>query len=439
MNKKVLKLAIPNIITNITVPLLGMVDIAIVGHIGNATYIGGVALGAMIFNLIYWNFGFLRMGTTGFAAQAYGARNLPQAVNVLVRSLSVAFVIAILLIVLQTPIIYLILYFLEGSPQVEQLAHTYFSILIWAAPATLGLYAIKGWFIGMQNAKIPMFIALLINILNIGFSFLFVFGFHMNIAGVALATLIAQYGGLILSLILCYYYYGRLKKYIDFLQSLKWKEMIRFFKINSDIFLRTLCLIIVFTFIPSVSAKMGDEILAINTLLMQLFTLFSYIMDGFAYAGESLTGKYIGARNRLLLRKSIRVLFGWGFLFTISFTILYALGGKNILALLTNNKQLIEQSGQYLFWVLLVPVAGFSAFLWDGIYVGATASQYMRNAMFISTVLFFIVYYSLHKIFENNALWLAFIIYLLFRGLIQWKFSKKAIFKPIENFDNPVV
>ncbi|MCF0206920.1 MAG: MATE family efflux transporter, partial [Bacteroidales bacterium] len=337
MNKEILKLALPNIITNITVPLLGMVDLAIVGHIGNEAYIGAIALGTTIFNLIYWNFGFLRMGTSGLTAQAYGANNMRESMKILVRGLAIAICAAATILALQYPIAKLSKLLLKCSDETLSLTLTYFYIRIWAAPANLSLYAIKGWFIGMQNSKTPMFIAIVLNIVNIVASLIFVIFLKMDIAGVALGTVIAQYSGLALAIFLWFYKYGHLRREINIRESLKWREMKHFFKLNSDIFLRTLCLCAVFTFIPAISATMGDDILAANTLIMQLFTLFSYILDGFAYAGESLVGKYIGAKNNNSLKSAIQHLIKWGLIFTALFTVIYLFGSRLIYGILTNN------------------------------------------------------------------------------------------------------
>lgn len=427
LNKKILNLAIPNIITNITVPLLGMVDLAIVGHIGDEKHIGAIALGTMIFNLIYWNFGFLRMGTSGFTAQAYGANDTKEALRILVRGCAIAIAIAFFLILLQSPIGWLSGKLIKGTEETINLALSYFYIRIWAAPATLGLYVLKGWFIGMQNAKYPMITAITLNIVNIVFSLIFAVHLKMGIRGVAIGTVLAQYSGLIIAIILWFKKYGELKKDIDLKSSLNLKAMKAFFKVNGDIFFRTLCLVAVFTFIPAISASMGDRILAVNTLLMQLFTLFSYIMDGFAYAGEALVGKYVGAKDNTSLQKSIRLLLRWGFIITAAFTIIYLFWGRNILSLLTNNKDIIDSAMEYIVWSLLVPICGFAAFLFDGIYIGATASKTMRNTMYIATTIFFGLYFLLINPLGNNGLWIAFLFYLAFRGGLLWIMSTKRI------------
>lgn len=427
MNKQILRLALPNIITNITVPLLGMVDIAIVGHIGNASHIGAIAIGTMIFNLIYWNFGFLRMGTSGFTAQAYGANNLDEALRIMIRGIAIALSAALLLILLQYPIAQVCRHVVKSSPDVMRLALTYFYVRIWAAPATLGLYVFKGWFIGMQNSKLPMWIAIILNIINIVFSLLFVIVWKMGIIGVAFGTVLAQYSGLVMAIVLWFKKYGYLRSRINIKGSLKLAEMRQFFKVNGDIFLRTLCLVAVFSFIPAISASMGDSILAANTLLMQLFTLFSYIMDGFAYAGESLVGRYIGAKDKQMLRKSVQYLLRWGIILTGAFTIAYYFWGTDILSILTNDKSVIAEAMNYMLWTILVPITGFSAFLFDGIYIGATASKPMRNIMFLATAGFFAGYYILSPIWGNNGLWISFLIFLSLRGGLMWIWNWKII------------
>ena len=427
MNKQILKLALPNIITNITVPLLGLVDIAIVGHIGNEGHIGAIAIGTMIFNLIYWNFGFLRMGTSGMTAQAYGANDMDEAMRIMVRGLAIAFSAATLLILLQYPIARLCEISVDCSEEAMRLALQYFYIRIWAAPATLGLYVLKGWFIGMQNSKTPMWIAIILNIINIAFSLLFVIVWKMDIQGVALGTVLAQYSGFIMAVVFWFRKYGYLRTRINLRESLHLPEMKQFFKVNGDIFLRTLCLVAVFTFIPAISAHMGDSILAANTLLMQLFTIFSYIMDGFAYAGESLVGRYIGAKDQKNLRLSVKLLLRWGMIITLIFTVLYFFFGEYILMVLTNKRAVIDEAMKYITWTLLVPITGFSAFLFDGIYIGATASKSMRNIMFVATAVFFIAYYALAPMLGNDGLWIAFLFFLTLRGGLMWLWNGRII------------
>ena len=429
MNREILRLALPNIITTLTVPLLGMVDLAIVGHMGSETYIGAIALGTMIFNMIYWNFGFLRMGTSGFTAQAFGADDREEAVHILSRALFIGLSAALLLIVFQLPIRWLVFRCVEGCPAVEAEAARYFHICIWAAPAILCLYGFKGWFIGMQNAKLPMWIAIFMDVVNIALSLFFVYVLKMKIAGVALGTVLAQYAGLGVALFCWWRHYRSYGAFFSWREALSRTKMRDFFRVNADIFLRTLCLIAVFTFIPAAGARMGDDYLSANTLLMQFFTLFTYVMDGFAYAGESLVGKYVGAQNRTLMQKAIRHLFGWGLALSVLFVLAYAVGGNALLHLFTDNGRVVEFARQYYVWVLLIPLVSFSAFLWDGILIGATASKMMRNTMFVSTLVFFAVFYSCRACWGNHALWLAFLCYLAFRGLLQSLFFHRALRK----------
>lgn len=455
MNKRILGLALPNIVTNITVPLLGMVDMAIVGHL-SASHIGAIAIGTQIFNLIYWNFGFLRMGTSGFTAQAYGAQNMREAVHIFLRAFAIALAVAILLLALQWPLAQMARMLFEGSDNVIRLALSYFYVRIWAAPATLGLYAVKGWFIGMQNSRLPMWIAIFLNIVNIGCSLLFVLVLHWDIRGVALGTVIAQYSGLAVGLFFVVKKYGKLFKATltadgrppaaNIADALRWKAMRRFFKVNGDIFLRTVCLAAVFTFITIASGKISDEVLAIDALLLQFFTLFSYIMDGFAYAGESLVGRYIGAQDRKSLRQAVRLLIMWGLILTAAFTAIYAVAGDGILRLFSDQDELIAGAHPYMFWTLIIPVCGFAAFLFDGIFVGATASRTMRNSMFVASAAFFALYFgikhcclpsyqhtgiSTYQYHWNNILWTAFMAYLLLRGLLQALWLKKSVYNQI--------
>lgn len=457
MNKKILGLAIPNIITNITVPLLGMVDMAIVGHL-SAAHIGAITIGSSIFNLVYWNFGFLRMGTSGFAAQAYGAHNLDEAVRVFVRSIAVAWGIALLLLVLQWPISKLALLVFNGSDDVLAMALTYFFVRIWAAPATLGLYAVKGWFIGMQNSRLPMWIAISLNIVNIVCSLIFVLVLHWDIAGVALGTVIAQYSGLAIGLFFLGKRYGKLFRRflqhqelaqsihsrIDAIrsllkQSLRWSELKHYFRVNGDIFIRTFCLAIVFAFVTSESGKISDEILAVDALILQFATLFSYIMDGFAFAGESLVGRYVGAKDRKNLKLSVRLIMLWGIALTLVFVGLYAVGSEFILRIFSDEDSIIETAMKFQWAILLLPICGFAAYLYDGIFVGATASKTMRNTMLISSITFFGVYFGLRAVIggidtwtTNSFLLSAFLVYLLMRGLLMGVKVNKSIYSLAE-------
>jgi MATE efflux family protein len=426
MNRRILHLAIPSIVSNITVPLLGLVDVTIVGHLGATAYIGAIAVGGLLFNILYWNFGFLRMGTSGLTSQAYGRKDKDAEIRVLVQAVSVGLFSALVMLILQYPIERLAFRLLDTSAEVEQYAVTYFRICIWGAPAVLAQYGFTGWFIGMQNSRYPMYIAIVMNVINIVCSSCFVFLFGMKVEGVALGTVVAQYSGVMMAWWLWFYNYKELRGRITFRGSLQLIAMRRFFAVNRDIFLRTLCLIGVTTFFTSTGARQGDVILAVNTLLMQLFTLFSYIMDGFAYAGEALSGRYVGACNLVQLKRAVKALFGWGVGLSLVFTLLYGIGGENFLRLLTNDTVVIETAGHYFYWVLAIPLAGFAAFLWDGILIGATATRFMLWAMLVASSSFFVIYYCFSGATNNHMLWLAFLVYLALRGVMQTLWSRKV-------------
>ena len=426
MNRRILHLAIPSIVSNITVPLLGLVDVTIVGHLGATAYIGAIAVGGLLFNILYWNFGFLRMGTSGLTSQAYGRKDKEAEIRVLVQAVSVGLFSALAMLILQYPIERLAFRLLDTSAEGEQYAVTYFRICIWGAPAVLAQYGFTGWFIGMQNSRYPMYIAIVMNVINIVCSSCFVFLFGMKVEGVALGTVVAQYSGVIMAWWLWFYNYKELRGRITFKGSLQLIAMRRFFTVNRDIFLRTLCLIGVTTFFTSTGARQGDVILAVNTLLMQLFTLFSYIMDGFAYAGEALSGRYVGACNLVQLKRAVKALFGWGVGLSLVFTLLYGIGGENFLGLLTNDTLVIETAGHYFYWVLAIPLAGFAAFLWDGILIGATATRFMLWAMLVASGSFFVIYYCFSGATNNHTLWLAFLVYLALRGIMQTIWSRRV-------------
>ncbi len=429
MNRRILRIAIPSIVSNITVPLLGLVDVSIVGHMGEAAYIGAIAVGGLLFNMLYWNFGFLRMGTSGLTSQAYGRQDPAGEVRVLTQALCVGLISSVFILLVQYPVEWLAFRLLETSVGVEAYAIRYFRVCIWGAPAVLMMYGFKGWFIGMQNSRFPMFIAIAVNCINIVCSLVMVFLLHWKIEGVALGTVIAEWSGLGMALVLWKRRYGFLREYFTFRGSLQWGAMKRFFSVNRDIFFRTVCLIAVTAFFTSAGARQGDTILAVNTLLMQLFTLFSYIMDGFAYAGEALVGRYIGACDAGKLRHAVRNLFGWGVVLSLLFTLLYGVGGERFLGLLTEEREVVEEAGHYFYWAMAVPLAGFAAFLWDGVLIGATATRQMLRAMLIACASFFLLCYLFSGTTDNHALWAAFLIYLALRGILQTYWGR-VIFSP---------
>jgi MATE family multidrug resistance protein len=435
LNRQILKLAVPNIISNISIPLLGIVDMALMGHLESDAYIGAIALGSLIFNFIYWSLGFLRMGTSGFTAQAWGRRDLPETILVFSRAAMIALAVSLVLIILQKPIELLSFRVLNGETRVEELAMTYFRIRVWAAPAALGQFALLGFFLGMQNARLPMVVLVSTNLINLACNYLFVMKLDMGSDGVAYGTVIAQYSGLLIALFYFRKYFSRLFKYWSLRASLEGEKLKNFLRVNKDIFIRTMCLVVVFSIFTARSASSdagssGEEtLLAVNSLLMQFFMFYSFLIDGFAHASEALTGKFIGAGDRDALKKSIRLLFVWGTGISILFTLIYLLAGKVIFGVLTNNPEVIANAKPYFFWVVMVPLISYAAFLWDGIYIGATAGREMRNAMLISTlVVFFPVYILAGKFWGNHGLWLAFMLFMLARSLSMQALSKKAVF-----------
>ncbi len=425
LNRQILRLSIPNIVTNITVPLLGLVDLAMMGHLDDPVYIGAIALGGAIFSLVYTGFGFLRMGTTGFTAQAYGSKVQKDITLILYRAVSVAVILAILLIILQIPIEWLAFYLLDGSEEVKSFAREYFQIRILAAPATLSLYALHGWFLGMQNAKIPMILAIVINTINILLNFVFIIGLNMTSDGVALASVIAQYSGLVLALFFLRYRFREFIARYKLPVIFEWQALRMFFVVNGDIFIRTLLLILALTFFTSMSARISDEILAINTILFQFFFIFSYFADGFAFAGESLVGKARGAGDNALLNNTIDRLFSWGWGAALITSLLFFGGFDFIIRIITDNEDLIQQAMTYRWWIIILPLTSVAAFIWDGVYIGLTASRAMRNSMIIASLVVYLpAYYLGIGTLYNHALWLALHLFMISRGALLWYMSK---------------
>ena len=419
-NREILRLAVPNVISNITIPLLGMVDMAVAGRLGSEATIGALAVGTSTFNFIYWNCAFIRMGTSGLTAQAYGARREQECANNLVRGVVVALLLALTLLIFRKPVGTLALRLMGGSSDVQALAGEYFFHRIWAAPASIALFAMQGWFIGMQDSRTPMYTALLSNVINIGTCLWFVFGMGMGIKGIALSTVAAQYGGLLFSIVMLATRYRGVLAKIDLRSSLHREPMRRFFSVNKDIFIRSLCVVSVYTFFTAASSRFGDLTLAANALLMQLFTLYSYMSDGFAYAAESLTGRFVGERNRPALRSSIRGLALWSLGIAVIFVVVFFFGWDGIMLLFNSTDAIIAEAKEYIVWVVAVPLVGFLPFLIDGIMLGATRTRVLRNTLLISTAIFYAMFYSLVGTLGNNALWLSFVVFIFLRGAILY-------------------
>ena len=427
MNKtdnQILRLALPSIIQNVTVPLLGLCDVAIMGHVGGASHIGAIAVGSMIFNVMYWLFGFLRMGTSGLTSQALGARRLQLVAVLLRRSLLVGVGLGLAIVVLQGPLRSLSFALMRPTADVSALCLPYYNICVWGAPAVLGLYGLTGWYVGMQTTRLPMLIAILQNVTNILVSLLLVVGLGWGVRGVATGTVVAQWTGFIVALVLLRRYYGRmLSRHTARLRSLL-SGLGRFFRLNLDIFLRTLCLVAVNLYFTSAGAAQGALTLAANTLLMQLFMFFSYIMDGFAYAGEALSGRLYGAGNLSGLRAMIRRLFRIGWAVAAVFTVAYWALGPAFLRLLTTDAAVVSHAREFLPWAVLIPLTGMAAFVWDGIYIGLTRSRGMLLSCLSAAVAFFVLWFALAPRMGNHALWLALLVYLSLRGIVQTSLFK---------------
>ena len=476
LNKQIVRLAVPSILANITIPLVGLVDTAIVGHISNAAAIGGIAIGTMLFDLLYWNFGFLRVGTSGMTAQAYGRESKVESgkwkvesgkwkveslesrvesqesrvesqesrvecgeetSRLLKQSLTIAGGAALLIWAIQWFFVTAVLAVVPCSPEVAEMAKNYFYVRIWAAPATLSLMAFKGWFIGMQDTRSPMAVDILVNVVNMVASYLLAVYTPLGVVGVAWGTLIAQYSGLILAFaLLAYRYRIRLAW-----REMGWnKELQSFMRLNGNIFIRSLCFMVVYVGFTSIAGYYGDTELAVSSILMKLFMLFSFFVDGFAYAGEALVGKIIGETGKECTKvesqesrveslesrveRCVRLLFRWSMGVGLFFTLIYALWGEECIGLLTDDKDVLAASIRYMGWLIAMPIISTLAFMWDGIYVGATAGKEIRNAMIYAAIAFVICYAGLHTIWGVQALYVAYFAHLLARVVylsIGWK------------------
>ena len=404
INRDILKLAIPSILANITVPIVGMVDIAVAGHLDSnaATMIGGIAIGTMLFDLLYWNFGFLRVGTGGLAAQAYGRGDRKECARIFTRSLGIALAFALLLISIQWVFVNAAFLVVDCTPEVRELASRYFFIRIWAAPATLSLMAFKGWFIGMQDSVSPMITDLTVNVMNVIMSFVLALGIWnyegMGFSGIAAGTVVAQYAGLFtaLCLLLGKYMKNTLLQLTshDIRGLFRGSETRRFFVMNSNLFVRSLCFIAIYIGFTVISARYGDLLLAVSSIMMKMLMIFSYFTDGFAYAGEAMSGRYIGARNEPMLRQTVKWTFVWSMSIALIFMLIYQFAGVPLLRMMTSDAAVVDASREYLPWLLLMPVTGCAAFTWDGIYIGATASKAIRNSMLWAVAAFAGVWFA---------------------------------------------
>lgn len=429
LHREILRLAIPSIIAGITIPLVGIADTAIAGRLGTATAIGGIAIGTMLFDWLYWNMGFLRMGTAGFTAQAYGRGDHGAVVKNLLQGCFLALVIAVLVIALQKPYAKLFFWIVPTSDTVAQIAKEYFFIRIWAAPATLSLFAIRGWFIGLQNTLCPMVIDFVVNVANIGLAFFLALGLDWGVSGIAWGIVLAQYLGLLTGLVLIFMYGRSYFKYIDLKAVFCWDDLRKLLRVNANLFFRSVCMLLVYSGFTALASPYGDTLLAIASIMMKLLLLYSYVLDGFAYAGEALTGRFVGAREGGQLRLTIRSLFLWGAGIGIASTFMYIFADEWLLRLMTSSAQVIAQSQPFLPWLYIMPFISCVAFTWDGIYIGATASKAIRNSMVVAVAAFYVCYVLLRPWLGIQALWAAYTAHLVARSVMLTVMAKKNIYQ----------
>ena len=430
LNSQILRLAIPSILANITIPLVGVVDTAIVGHIANATAIGGIAIGTMLFDLLYWNFGFLRVGTSGMTAQAYGRGDRVECARLLSQSVGIALIGAALIWLIQWLFVNLVLTLVPCSSEVASFAREYFFIRIWAAPATLSLMAFKGWFIGMQDTVRPMVVDIVVNVVNMVVSYILAVMTPMGALGVALGTVIAQYTGLTVATILLLTKYHHLWKGQSLVRlAFDGHGMRRLLSLNGNLFVRSLCFMVVYVGFTSLASKYGDIELAVSTIMMKLFMLFSYFVDGFAYAGEALVGKEWGAMRREArgdeaIRRVVRLLFAWSLGVGLLFTLLFAVWSDECYRAMTNDAFVLARLEDYTGWLIAMPIVSTLAFMWDGVYTGATAGKQIRNAMIYAAVSFVTCYLATYIWFGIQGLYIAYFAHLVARVLyltFSWK------------------
>lgn len=431
INFQILRLAIPSILANITIPLVGLIDTAIVGHIANATAIGGIAIGTMLFDLLYWNFGFLRVGTSGMTAQAFGRGDKVECARLFSQSIGIALIGAALIWLIQWLFVNLVLMLVPCSPEVANFAREYFFIRIWAAPATLSLMAFKGWFIGMQDTISPMITDIVVNVVNMVVSYALAIYTPLGALGVAYGTVIAQFAGLTLATIILLYKYRSIWQGLSPLRlAFDRRGMRQLLSLNGNIFIRSLCFMVVYVGFTSLASRYGDVELAVSTIMMKLFMLFSYFVDGFAYAGEALVGKEIGVRESTSRRggadidRVVRLLFVWSLGVGVLFTLIFALCSTGFYRAMTSDAIVLNRLTDYTGWLIAMPIVSTLAFMWDGVYTGATAGKHIRNGMIYAALAFVIGYLVTYKFMDVISIYIAYFAHLTARVLyltFAWK------------------
>ena len=428
LNRQILGLAVPSILANITVPFVGIVDLAIAGHLGDAAAIGGIAVGTMLFDMLYWNVGFLRVGTGGITAQAYGRRDWKCAAETFVQGIATSLLLAFLCLVIQWLYVWVSFLVLDCTPEVASVAKEYFFIRIWAVPATMSLFVFKGWFIGMQNTVYSMITDIWVNVVNMVASWLLAFHTPLGLKGVAVGTLIAQWTGLALASLLLLGRYRSIVARASIRHAIRWQHIRSFFRINLDLFIRSFSMLVVYNGFTIIATYYGDTQLAVSAVMMKLLLLYSYFVDGFAYAGEALTGRFIGEQDKAQLHRVIRLLFWWCLGIAAVSTLAYAVIPQTLIGIITDDPAVHAGCKPFLFWLLLMPVFSCIAFVWDGIYIGATASRALRNGTVGSAVAFLAVYFLCARFFGIQSLYIAYFAHLIWRSAYQTLFARREVY-----------
>ncbi len=428
-HKSLFLLAVPMIFSNITVPLLGLVDTAVIGHLDHAYYLGGATVGAMVITFITWLCGFLRMSTSGLAAQAFGAQNSQLGIIILLRGILVALLVGFSLILCQVFYLDGALFLAGGSEQVQFYARQYSDIRIWGLPAALGNLVILGWLLGNHQAKSVMWLLIFTNLVNLGLDLFFVLILGWQVKGIAIATLMAEYSGLFLGLLVISIKFNAVLKRAFIKQKqlinavFERSELLSYFKLNRDILIRTLCLELCFVFITFQGARLGDNAVAANAILMNFILLISFGLDGIANAAEAMVGKAKGAKDYLVLNITVRISLFWTSLFALAYSLLFVFAGELFVSWITNIEEVITFTNQYLFWIMILPLLGCWCYLFDGIYIGLMRAKAMRNSMIIATFACFFPVWFLLQDYGNHALWAALSIFLLARGVtLAWHY-----------------
>ena len=423
IDREIIRLSVPTIVSNITIPMLGICDTAISGHLGSDLFLSAIAVGSVMLNVVFWIFGFLRGGTTGITANALGAGSQREISKVFYRSLFIALTAGILLIVFQEPV-FRFLWVIAGSgEEIGGYVRDYFTIRIWGSPALLAIFAISGWFVGMQNTFYPMLIAIVTNVINIGSSFILSFSLGFGFNGVAIGTLISNWVGLVLALV-CIVIFLKGRFPVFSLENIFQGDWKRYFSVNGNLFLRSFFIICVTMGVTAAGARINTFTLAVNVIVMQFFQFFSFFMDGFAYSGEAMIGLRAGERNFQMLSRCVKRLLNWSLVTALVFSFIYFIGAEGIASLLTDSGNVVEGVADLTLWVALIPIVSCWAFIYDGFYIGITDTLQMMWSTFIGGIIFFAIlcinYYGNDVFIAENGnyvIWSAFLSYLGIRGV----------------------